>query len=269
MAKKLTNNVGAPVADNQNVMTGLMLVHRPLHLSRCPNRDPIDSVRAGRRSSRANDRNPIADVASGFGELVVVNEGTVFEAGLEDGVVFRDGLGELAALGDREGGFFAEDVFAVLERVDRNDGVPMVRRTDHHGVDVVARGDVAEVVVHRTVFVLIAIVHTLPSLRFLTMNAFWRFSFALIVLASAFTPLHAECELQAVQQRVEYKTNPIGIDAPQPRLSWQVAAVAPASRSLKQTAYRILVSSSVVHLQAGNGDLWDSGQVASDETLHI
>ena len=36
-----------------------------------------------------------------------------------------------------------------------------------------------------------------------------------------------------------------------------------------QTAYRVLVASSAERLAADDGDLWDSGKVGSDATLHV
>ena len=61
--------------------------------------------------------------------------------------------------------------------------------------------------------------------------------------------------------RCEYLENPMGIDIPQPRLSWWIDD---PSRGARQTAYRILVASSPRLLAEDKGDLWDSGKVASD-----
>jgi alpha-L-rhamnosidase len=63
--------------------------------------------------------------------------------------------------------------------------------------------------------------------------------------------------------RCESMLNPLAVEAPQPRLTWKVDA------GQTQKAYRILVASSPALLQQGQGDLWDSGRVASDETLQI
>ena len=43
----------------------------------------------------------------------------------------------------------------------------------------------------------------------------------------------------------------------------------PTVRGQKQTAYRVIVASSAELLEKGEGDLWDSGKVANDETLNI
>lgn len=101
-------------------------------------------------------------------------------------------------------------------------------------------------------------------------------------LILGFTTISAEAAqpLQPVELRCEYLANPVGIDVVQPRLSW-VLTVKPVnglgrlfgsrddSRGREQTAYRILAASSVAKLAADQGDLWDSGEVASDETAQI
>src|SRR5207244_5079856 len=74
--------------------------------------------------------------------------------------------------------------------------------------------------------------------------------------------------LRATQLRCEYLVNPLGIDEPHPRLSWQIDAD-PRTRGHKQTEYQILVASKESLLEKGSGDLWDSGKIASDETVNI
>jgi alpha-L-rhamnosidase len=66
--------------------------------------------------------------------------------------------------------------------------------------------------------------------------------------------------------RCEYRRDPLGIDAPRPRLSWALASEA---RAVTQSAYRILVARSPLALEADRGDLWDSGKVRSAESLGI
>jgi len=68
------------------------------------------------------------------------------------------------------------------------------------------------------------------------------------------------------QLRCEYLTNPLAIDAAQPRLSWIVES---AGRGVTQRAYRILAAGSRAALAAGRGALWDSGKILSDETAQI
>lgn len=66
--------------------------------------------------------------------------------------------------------------------------------------------------------------------------------------------------------RCEYRSDPLGIDAPRPRLSWALASQA---RAVTQSAYRILVASSPRLLDTDRSDLWDSGKVGSSESLGI
>jgi len=73
-------------------------------------------------------------------------------------------------------------------------------------------------------------------------------------------------ELKPTALRCEYRVNPLGIDEAQPRLTWRVESTA---RGAKQSAYQILVASSAKLLRANKGDLWDSGKVASGETVNI
>lgn len=71
---------------------------------------------------------------------------------------------------------------------------------------------------------------------------------------------------QAVGLRCEYLTDPLGIDVVNPRLSWKIEA---EERGQKQAAYRVLVASSPELLKKNQGDLWDSGKVASDQSNQL
>ena len=64
----------------------------------------------------------------------------------------------------------------------------------------------------------------------------------------------------------EYRTNPLGIDVLQPRLSWQMQS---DRRGARQTAYRILVASSQTSLDGSTGLLWDGGKIESDQSIHV
>lgn len=66
--------------------------------------------------------------------------------------------------------------------------------------------------------------------------------------------------------RCEYRSNPLGIDAPAPRLSWIIQS---DRRGERQTAYQILVASTPALLAADKGDLWDSGRIESEQSLNI
>ncbi len=71
--------------------------------------------------------------------------------------------------------------------------------------------------------------------------------------------------LNVVDLRCEYFTNPIGIDAPHPRLSWRITS---DQRGVLQTAYQVRVAATPQALQKGDL-IWDSGRVESEQSLHI
>src|SRR5262245_27394816 len=60
---------------------------------------------------------------------------------------------------------------------------------------------------------------------------------------------------QPTNLRCEYFVNPLGIDAPRPRLSWQLND---SARGARQTAYQVVAEGS-----------WDSGKVESDQSIHV
>lgn len=66
--------------------------------------------------------------------------------------------------------------------------------------------------------------------------------------------------------RCEHARDPLGIDVPTPRLSWQVES---RERGEGQTAWQVLAASTAEGLAADRGDLWDSGRRESDETAHV
>lgn len=64
----------------------------------------------------------------------------------------------------------------------------------------------------------------------------------------------------------EYLVDPVGIDAVPPRLSWRLVS---AARGERQTAYQVLAARSRETLAEDRGDLWDSGKVESDRSVHV
>ncbi|MFO7975786.1 MAG: family 78 glycoside hydrolase catalytic domain, partial [Candidatus Hydrogenedentota bacterium] len=73
-------------------------------------------------------------------------------------------------------------------------------------------------------------------------------------------------EVHVTDLRCEYLTEPVGIDETHPRLSWVITS---DERGQKQTAYQILVARSQEQLNARDGDLWDSGKVDSEQSVHV
>ncbi|APY11612.1 hypothetical protein BWZ22_10320 [Seonamhaeicola sp. S2-3] len=76
-----------------------------------------------------------------------------------------------------------------------------------------------------------------------------------------------ETTIEVFDLRCEYKINPLGIDNTAPRLSWKLKQEN-LERGQKQTAYQILVSSSLEKLKNNNGDVWDSGKVTSNQSVN-
>lgn len=64
----------------------------------------------------------------------------------------------------------------------------------------------------------------------------------------------------------EYRVNPLGIDVVAPRLSWQMQT---EREGAKQIAFQVLAASDPTKLIPGQADLWDSGKVDSDQSVHV
>ncbi len=79
----------------------------------------------------------------------------------------------------------------------------------------------------------------------------------LITLPAAATSVHL---------RTDHLTNPIGIDTRQPTFAWQSDATTP---NWTQSAYQLLVATSEQNLAAGKADIWDSGRIASSDSINI
>ncbi len=89
-------------------------------------------------------------------------------------------------------------------------------------------------------------------------------------LQAPLSPVGAEAEppvpagstgLSVSSLSVEHLSNPLGVDAAKPRLSWQLAS---GGRDKTQTGYQIQVSRSNDSLASDTPDVWDSGRVTGD-----
>ncbi|MDE3149025.1 MAG: alpha-L-rhamnosidase N-terminal domain-containing protein, partial [Acidobacteriota bacterium] len=90
-----------------------------------------------------------------------------------------------------------------------------------------------------------------------------------IVLGAAALPLAAQAGAGfagPVVLRVDNLETPLGIDDSAPRFSWQLQDPA---RGARQTAYEVLVASRADLLREGKADVWDSGRIASGESLNV
>lgn len=70
--------------------------------------------------------------------------------------------------------------------------------------------------------------------------------------------------VRVTELRVDQVDRPFGLDNDQPRLSWRLES---DDRNVRQTAYRVVVSSTEDKARAMEGDIWDSGKVKSSRSL--
>ena len=66
--------------------------------------------------------------------------------------------------------------------------------------------------------------------------------------------------------RCEGQVNPLGIDREEPLLGWKMLD---SRRGAAQSAYQVLVASSEELLTEGMADLWDSGEMKSDQSVFV
>jgi alpha-L-rhamnosidase len=76
----------------------------------------------------------------------------------------------------------------------------------------------------------------------------------------------ASAQVAVSNLRCEMKREPLGIDAGNPRLSWQIET---SHRNVEQTAWHIIVSSSKERAEKNEGDIWDSGIITSAQSIHV
>ena len=69
-----------------------------------------------------------------------------------------------------------------------------------------------------------------------------------------------------VRLRCELRDAPLGIQTATPRLAWELQSSDSKARGLSQSAYEVLVASSLDKLTAGQGDLLSTGSVTSTES---
>ena len=66
--------------------------------------------------------------------------------------------------------------------------------------------------------------------------------------------------------RCEYTDNPLGLETQQPRFSWILTS---SRRGQIQTAYQILVASSLENLSKDKGDKWNSKKLTSGQSVNV
>ena len=105
----------------------------------------------------------------------------------------------------------------------------------------------------------------------MNMNPYIKLIAWLCVLCSGYWSAAAASggKLSPVNLQCELRREPLGVDLPNPDLSYILHAVNAGDRGLRQTGYEIIVSSSAARLQMNKGDLWSSGKVNSDKMAYI
>ncbi len=73
-------------------------------------------------------------------------------------------------------------------------------------------------------------------------------------------------QLSVANLRCESRTNPLGVDAIHPKLSWQLLS---KQQNVLQTAYRILVADDEALLKMNIGNVWDSKQIKSSASIQV
>jgi alpha-L-rhamnosidase len=73
-----------------------------------------------------------------------------------------------------------------------------------------------------------------------------------------------QAQVAVADLRCESRVEPMGIDDLMPRLSWQLRST---QRNIRQTSYRVLVASSRAKLDRNAADIWDSGEVDTQQSV--
>ncbi|HSH20943.1 MAG TPA: family 78 glycoside hydrolase catalytic domain, partial [Draconibacterium sp.] len=73
-------------------------------------------------------------------------------------------------------------------------------------------------------------------------------------------------EIEIKDLKCEYLVNPIGIDTPSPRLTWQITS---HKTGTEQNAWEIIVGTDSLEVISGKGNLWDSGKIISGQSLAV
>lgn len=95
-------------------------------------------------------------------------------------------------------------------------------------------------------------------------NCLW---FCLVALAlEGYACRRTDPGTQPVRPICEYFADPVGIDVPQPRLSWNIQT---EQRGWTQSAWQILVALDSIKLTESLADAWNSGKIKSGECLYI
>jgi len=97
-------------------------------------------------------------------------------------------------------------------------------------------------------------------------SAYFHFAFTLLlILTAGCQPGSKESTPVVGDLRVEYMTNPLGVDLSRPRFSWKIIS---QERGVAQGSWRIIVGKSLSEVRKGQGSQWDSGRKEGDVTIN-
>ena len=82
----------------------------------------------------------------------------------------------------------------------------------------------------------------------------------------SFSHKHVKSHLTPIMLTAEYNSEPIGIQSEKPCFAWQFES---NKRDQHQSAYQVLVASTLAKLDKDNGDLWNSDKIYSDRSYNI
>ncbi len=88
----------------------------------------------------------------------------------------------------------------------------------------------------------------------------------ILLLAAALVNGCGSPSLVVHDLRVEYLTNPMGVDVSQPRFSWKIES---PERGIMQGAYRIVVGKSLGEIKNRIGNQWDTDKLQGDLTVNL
>jgi alpha-L-rhamnosidase len=92
-----------------------------------------------------------------------------------------------------------------------------------------------------------------------------KFFLALLLLPAFVVKAQSASSFKITNTKTEYLDNPIGLDNPAPRLTWQISTT---KNGFHQRAYRILVATDSLSLLQAKGDFqWDSKWIVSENSL--
>ncbi|MDR1722406.1 MAG: glycoside hydrolase family 78 protein [Tannerella sp.] len=95
------------------------------------------------------------------------------------------------------------------------------------------------------------------------MNKIFVFLLSIIILSAC---NKEESRHSVYKLSCENRENPLGIDTIAPRLSWKIKS---GQKGDRQTAWQVLAATSPSLLKEGKADLWDSGRIASPQSVLV